>query len=474
MIRVAPSVLLLSFPLVLRLVFWSVPSAVLPSLGAVALGIPAAFLLRAIHNPYSRFALALWLTWWCIGSLNLLGSYVTVGNYYAIDVDQGIRVYMLFADVYALGLWLSERIVPAPAGFGPSLRSIRDDLPRTFRFALMSFPFAWVASMYVTLGYVPLAKGEDITFEMYAANYGVLYGFTAVISVAVGYAVYQALQRTGTDRARWLGYALLAIVLSVADGKRFVALIAGMASFVFLAHHLQRRTWRALPGLVFAAMGLYVGIALVRQGLDASAHPTDLYARLAMIGVEFRDFALSMEMFRPGQVPGYAWASSALAAMVNGKLLALLGMNKSALVQSGSAYVWMKVFGTGLGIRTGVVSELWFAYGWLGCVPMLLFGVGSGLIAGWIVRARTLSSLLFGAQIYALAVLEINGQTTAATGTIAVLAYLWLLFALLRGVERNAAPGMAASMIGPLRVAAVPRLDAGPRREVHPGEDREP
>jgi hypothetical protein len=263
---------------------------------------------------------------------------------------------------------------------------------------------------------------------MYELDYGPLYGYGFIITLSVLAA--SDLARTARSRWRRFGSGLLAalfMVLSFVDSKRYTAMAAIAAA---IAYFLRARVIRALRMRTIAlvcggGMTFYFVGALVRIAFDPTvlAIPALMFQ---MVGVEYRDFVQSVIRFEPGRIPNYDWLASAVGAMVNSSVLDAFGIRKQDLVEMGSAYAWKPLFGTELGIRTGIVSELYFAYGLGGLFIIFLFGVLTAWLSARIAAATSRLRLMFLSVLYGLFFMSIVGQTMATTGTLTVLLYTWV------------------------------------------------
>ena len=209
--------------------------------------------------------------------------------------------------------------------------------------------------------------------------------------------------------------------------------LAGMVAY-FLSLQQRRGStvggWATVLGIGLTGVVLYVGVLILRQGFNLDAY-AGLALQLQAVGVEHRDFVYSLNHYTVGHIPNYHWAESAAAAALNSKFLEAFGVDKLAHVFQGSAYVWKDLFGIDYGIRTGIISELYFAYGWFG-VPVM---IGVGVVVGMLtisLKNATSTRLVFGSTVYAMLLLAIVGQTTGTTGGLTVLFYAYLVLLLTR------------------------------------------
>ena len=281
--------------------------------------------------------------------------------------------------------------------------------------------------MYLSLGYIPILRYGNIVNEMYNISYGPLYPYSICIVISILYASYQAI--VAQSRGRSITYTMLAftsILISLADGKRAIAMVA-ISSLIGISFRLLRqKTWtRTVPIFFAMMMVIYVGILLSRIG-NTNITNKSTYKEATLVGVEFRDFVYTVNYFKPGEIKKYSWGVSTLASMANNLILQIFNLDKEKLTDLDSAHAWAKIWRTTFGIRTGIVSELWFAYGGF-AMPILFFlGLLSGFIIKKIRTLTTIREILFLAAIFGLLFLNVCSQSTFTFGVLPVFFYLYL------------------------------------------------
>jgi len=416
--------------------FPGIPPTLLPPVWVSSLWAGPIALLTMLRNPHSRLVGFVWIGWFVIGSLNVVASYAAVGSYWDLDVGYADFLYVAFTFFFFLGLLSVDIRTPiGPQSEEPKSQGF-DLLFTTF---LAAFPLLYAWSMYRALGTFPLLQGINLTQEMYELDYGSLYGYSIILVLAA----LVALQRARAARSRlsrWVHYSFLVVVLliSVLDGKRFnlMLFLAGALAYELrVAGRRSGRIGRAwiTGAIVAASLVLYVGVLVLREGFNVDAY-TGVTLQLAAVGVEHRDFVYTVNHFAPGQIPNYHWAQSALFSALNSSLLGAFGIDKLRYVLTGSAYAWRDLLGIDFGIRTGIISELYFAYGWLGLPVMLGVGAIIGFVARRLWTARTRRGLIYACAAYAILLLAPVGQTTSTTGGLTVVFYAFVLSALTRRV----------------------------------------
>lgn len=425
--RALPLVIILlmaSWPVLLSFIFSEYPQTLLPTVLDQLLGYFSVLALTMIKSPLLRIAGYTWVAWYFVGTLNVISSSLILGDYYSsLDITEAARIYLGGCLAFVLGLLAFERAYLSK-GRELSIVLRTTSVYGITKLALLIFPVLWIGSMYQTLGYIPVLSGHDITDEMYETNYGLLYPYTIILVLSSLYALHLHLAARLTRFGFY--YSFLVILLSFADGKRVVAMVFMFASMPMLFRYYGRNAWRYL-GLVCAALiSLYVLVMFARTGGKQDKILLDGIAAFMAIGVEFRDFVYTTNYYSPGEVPGYSWFLSALAAMGNNFMLSLLGVDKAELVHMGSAYAWSDMFRSPFGIRTGIVSEVWFAYGILSFLILFVTGLLTGYVVKKIYKSRSELDLIFWSATFGLLLLSVVGQTTAITGSFIVFVYVYI------------------------------------------------
>jgi len=431
-------ILLLTLPFLLRLASPTLPAQLIPSVWIVALwALPLAVLYRT-RNIYAQFLSIIWIGWFIVGSINIAAAYVYYGEYYLIDASLPALIYILFTFVFVIGIAVFEKIIlplrsmAATSKIRLYKRSSLTKINPVFGSFLILFPFIWFVSLYLSLGYLPLLialQGINLTAGLYELNYGPLYGFALVIVLSILYVLDKS---QNNSKTRWVYIILLLvyILFTITTGKRHILVLSMVAVLVYLFHTTHVSLSKVLI-LLSILIGLYAGLLIIREGVNTSAYAS-VAGKLVITGGEYRVFAYVADRIKPGQIPNYDWASSAIASMVNNKILSLFNINKDELVMTGSAYTWGPIFSTTAGIRSGIISELYMAYGYFGLVILFLFGVITAWVGHQLVMTHSVGGLIFSAVVYSMFIVSIVGQTTDTTGGLTILLYAWIIYLLTR------------------------------------------
>ncbi len=428
----------LLFPVIVRWITPDSPPELISPIRIMVLWALPLFAFIMIKDIFNRIVAFFWLAWFIVGSVNILASYQIYGSHYLVDVEFADLVYIIFSLSFFLGILVYENRGITMNKYRSSLNSLLEErnlerLDPLFSKLLIAFPFIWFGSLYYFVGDIPIFRGVNITEDIYKINYGPLYGF-GLINVLSMLVVLQKSRSTTSVWLKWLYWILLIVfaIFSIADGKRYLIMILFFSIIPFLLsikkYHIPKMS---VAMFVIFVVILYVGTLLIRQGLNLGAYPT-VASQLSLVGDEFRDFVYSVNHFEATTIEGYQWAISAIVAPINSKLLSFIGINKQEVVYTGSAYVWKSLFNSKYGIRTGIISELYFAYEFAGIVPSFLFGVLTAWISTKLRYTKSINSLMFLSVVYGLLLLSVVGQTTATTGLLGVLFYAWSIFFMIR------------------------------------------
>ncbi|WDQ99683.1 hypothetical protein PSC71_02425 [Devosia sp. J2-20] len=201
----------------------------------------------------------------------------------------------------------------------------------------------------------------------------------------------------------------LAAVVGIAG--HFIIVRKGKVKFIHIA---------AVIGTAVA----YSMISDVRAARVSGNEPSILYI-ITALGVEYKDFVHSINYLSIEQMQnyGYDWWKSSLASLLNRNLLVVFGVDKDAWVNMDSARAWMRAYGITLGIRTGIVSELYYAFGHFVYAATAILGCFLAFIVRRIRQARSVLGYVYWLAFFATFSLSIMGQTTSVLGAFVPLTY---------------------------------------------------
>ncbi|WP_080240649.1 hypothetical protein [Spirosoma rigui] len=411
-----------------------------PSLMSHTLLIIPIVIIFLLRNRYTKAFLIIWIAWLYVGEVKIL-TYFAINPYY-IAMDEGCVIYNIYLIFMSVGMLIHDantRIPIRSAAEESTGRPIYDDLA-WFEYFLLVFPLLWIADFMRNVGFIPILSGSDVTDTMYGLNYGYVYnfGFFNCLSAVV---LYDRMLKSPTKRIKffWLAMLVLAVLIMSADSKRLYLLVSLLAIFVYdklMAGSLVVNLKTVV--LMLSGVVLYVFLQNVRLGSTTeSPFKRDGFP----LGAEFREYIRAVNEYKPGEIPGYDLAASTVGAFANSFLLKLAGYDKSELVHKDSAYTFMKLFDdeNTLGIRTGLTSELYFAYGFYGLIFISLFGWLVSSLSYRLVRVTKKSSLIFLSTLFGLLVLTAFGQSSVTVGCLCVTMYLYALFAGIRLISHRPA-----------------------------------
>jgi hypothetical protein len=414
------------WPTLLTYLFPEYVSSYFPTFIDQIPGVVAFWLLIHISSqPLIIFGFA-WIIWYFVGTLNVVSSALFYGQYYSnLPIGDAAFIYLNGCLFFVIGLLIFERL---PHNlYSPT--NCRQSRPRTLGLVtnklILAFPFIWLVAMIIKLGYIPMLSGVDITDDIYELDYGFVYQYTAVIALSALFCLDQLLQKKLSGY--WWFYLIVVVFISFADGKRVVAMIIAGGAVPLFFLHLGSRSWKKIGLFILVFIALYIFIQIARVGWQNDQYGVDSITKYMAVGVEYRDFVFSVNYLTPGNVPGYSWLSSSVASMINDALLSIFSLEKAALVREGSAYAWSDVFGSPFGIRTGIVSELWFAYGFFYFIPLISIGIITGFVLYFTTVTQGENGRLFFVGVSGLLLLSIVGQSTGIFGTITVYFYVFIV-----------------------------------------------
>lgn len=425
-------------PLLYRLLFDYQESFLYPTLLSHSPLIVPVFVIFNLKNRFTKAFIAVWIVWLHIGELKIL-DYYGINPFY-ISMDEGCMIYTLFLAVMSLGiLWHDMRMGSrqVPPDEQQQGRLVYDDFG-WLTYPLIAFPLVWFVDFIRNVGYIPIFSGSDVTDQMYNLDYGLVYnyGFFNCVSAVLLYD--RALKsKTRTEKITWLVLTGLAVLITAIDSKRLFLLIS--IGSIFLYDKIMTGKFGInlkSVGLIGMAALLYVGLQNMRTGSSSEAQ----FKREGMpMGVEFREYIRAVNEFEPGQIPGYNLTTSTLANLVNGALLGAIGFNKAELNSQDSALTFMTIFDPDntLGIRTGLISELYFAYDFWGLLVMFVFGYAVSYVTYAMLTTQRKSAMILLVVIFSLLTQTVFGQSSVTAGSLCLLFYLYVLIGLVNRWQRS-------------------------------------
>lgn len=390
-------------------------------------------LLNYILNNNAKIIACLWFFWPVLGIL-YSGSFNNVkkiwqfGAEVSINFPEPIFIHYLFSSFFCLGILLYERWflpktrndfidqinVPITEGF-PSLVLIP---------VLLIFPTYYAFSIYVNWGSIPLLSGENIVDRMYEVNSGFSQAFVIFIFFSAQYSFYKTISSNGNaSKFFWFFVTVMFLFFSVVDGKRVVLLLSIIGNFVLYVKIRGVFSRSVLYVASALASLLYVIIDLIRSSRYFYFNLDRLFG---VVGVEFMEFSWTVTYFDPGKIPGYNWTLSTLFSMLNSSVLAIFGIEKHAYVVMDSARSWAKLHNTSFGIRSGIVSEIYFEYGILGLVFMVIFGMIFVAVCYAMAQSKSYNRFTLLLCVYSLFALAIMSQSTVTFGSLTTVFYILL------------------------------------------------
>lgn len=390
---------------------------------ALALGLHVinSLLVSMLRNPAFKVIGMIWVTWPVVGTYFSLGHFYQRKLWASLDLAVPDIVFTISTMSLLIGLHLYCALFKQPSEPAEQIawRPV-EVLP------LLVFPLAYGLTLISSGG--TLLSGTSVVDSMYSIDRGPIYSMRIALVPALGFLALYA-QRT-SGRWRWViwSYILVTLLVSVLDGKRDIALLGVLAMlFVSLSSKTVAARGGRITAALVAAVFAYGVLSSIRADKDLELGTWVSFATIA--GVEYRDFAHSVNYWSPEymQTMGYDFLSSSLGALLNGEVLSAVGFNKSDLIQQDSARAWQRLSLSDFGIRTGLVSELYFAFPIAWAVLIGAFGFCIGAMHRWTLRASGDLGRMMATTAISAATLAVFSQTSATLGFVMSLIYLAIL-----------------------------------------------
>jgi len=287
------------------------------------------------------------------------------------------------------------------------------------------------------IGYIPILRG-DIREERlaYADQLGFLYMMSVMgvpAMILAGARRFAFGPSAGGNIAIVLG-ALCAGLY----GPRFFPVL-GAATLFLIYDQLRRRIrlWKVALVVCVVIPGL-IGLAVYRES-DLPAEAPLVTLSYLSFG-EFRDFAWSLRYYEdPAHRVRGETLAGAVVPLLPGKVWSLVGVDKASLYDRSSAQLMSELMKVEVGIRIGIIGELYMNYGIAGVlVGMFLFGLLLAAIDARLRSSTVVSSIApFFALISVLCVFALVGQLNMFGSSISVFGYPLLGAFLLASTARE-------------------------------------
>jgi len=403
----------------------------LPSAGNVALFAICIVAARKIREIYARLTIYVWLTWYIVGSFSYVGWYLAFDRYARVGGDPSIYgyiylVFILAATLGAIGFTRTGRRRQAMAYDEPREYDL-PSLPVTLVFLL--FPLAFAASIYVTFNGFPLLKGVNIIDTLYVeANPLAVLGALMIYAVAYCYLISRCAQNKNVRLLKYAHFLIVPFLLiSMLDGKRVLPLMAiGLIGMVWYAHEGRKASKVQLLLGVAAVLAVYLGGHFLRTGGEFQINDVNGITRA--VGGEFVDSVYVNDAFDRDALAnaGYDWWRSTAASIVNRNVLDVFGVDKAEWVPMDSARSIMRLYRGMFGIRVGIVTEFWLAFGWLGLFAMAIFGYAIAWLSNVATQTRSMTTKITALTVLSVFLLSIMSQSTVTFGALPMIFYLFL------------------------------------------------
>ncbi|MGA2408202.1 MAG: O-antigen polysaccharide polymerase Wzy [Bacteroidales bacterium] len=390
-----------------------------------------------IKNKFNKLLIRAWIIFFYLGIFSIIST-SKLDNIFEMDLHDGSIYYFTNILVLTCTLIFFERVKKQRKSIEfnyPFINSERKVTNTIFTYIVLIFPLIFIISSYLSVGFIPLLLGQNFVDYMYEYNYGVLYGFKFICVYSI---LILIVKIRVTNVNLWsLIYIFLFLLIVSFDGKRFVLLVC-LISLIPLIDNINgqfgkpRSSFKQslyIYGIFIVLFFFYMLINAIREG-NISQTPIAYYLEKIPFGGEFRDYIFSFNNFKTGQIPGYNYELSSIASFINSSLLEVFGISKHNIVEMGSAYSWMRFYDLEFGVRTGVICELYFAYGYWGLLGMVFVGFLTSKVTNAIAYPKSYFSLFQNCILYSLIIMLIVGQSDVFFGCLSLMFYAWILFKL--------------------------------------------
>ncbi len=386
-------------------------------------------IIKRVSNQSTLLVLWLWFVWPVLG-ISYAGSFNNLKNTWelaysnTINFYQPLFIHYIFSTAFCLGALLAEKFNNSDKVLFVGLP--KDSPKRAWQNILLAFPLVFFASMYFAWGTIPLLSGARIVDDMYEVKIGITQAFVLIIFFSVQYTAQNVINaRTPFLKGFWIFVTITFLFISACDGKRVILLMSLIGVYQLVIKIRGSVSKIGLYTLLCIVAITYITVELIRSA-NSGVFTTD--GLLGGIGVEFMEFAWTTTYYDPGQIPGYSWTKSTFASVVNSTVLNLFGLSKQSMIQMDSARAWSDLHNTPFGIRSGIISELYFEFGYFAVALIGVLGAAFTKLCIQMNSTESYPNYLFLLSIYCLSALALMGQSTVTFGGITTSFYIWIAY----------------------------------------------
>jgi len=397
------------------------------------------FLADRLKNNFNQIIAKGWIIFFVMGLMNI-NSITRRTGVWNLKIEDATFFYFYCVGVFIIALLIFERLVIIKTNENEFQDDFANVTKTSFSYFMYVFPFLLLITIYLSIGFLPLLSGADVTDDMYGYNYGPLYGFKFVCVYGFLIALLATLFFKLGSKILNIVYLVVLIFIISVDGKRFVLLTCIMAAIPVYLWAMQAKGKKVsnvpIAISMIAVFIAYILVNILRTGSDISQSITHIAENLPF-GVEYKDYVHSFNTYEPGKIHGYNFELSSLGALTNSAFLEILGFNKDQLVKSGSAYVWSNLYDSNMGIRIGIIPELYFAYSYFVIPLMAVIAYFTNIVTQRLRSPKSVFNLVQNAILFSLIFFLINGQATVFFGCLPVMLYVYLVFKLIGRIKKT-------------------------------------
>ncbi len=391
-----------------------------------------------LKNKYNVLISRFWVVFFFLGIINM-NSVIVHDTTWDVDIHGASLLYFLNIFIFTGALLYFDAKGGKEAKKTSSLDFRIDN--KIFIAFFFVFPILLLLTLYKSVGFFPILSGANFVDEMYTYDYGPLYGYKFFCVYSFLMVVYFI--KFKKYRLFNIFFLIILLFTTSVDGKRFLLFICLLA-FIPLNDYINRlknpfKKTSYTPVFIVSTViaMIYMVLLAIRLGNNDVSQWANIFIEKIPFGVEYKDYVYSYEKFNNTNIQNYNFMLSNIGAFVNSGILSFMGYDKEALTHMGSAYVWMDAYNIEFGIRTGIVSELYFAYGIAGSLLMILLAFFVNKTSNKLIRPNSIFELFQHAILYALYVLIINGQATVFFGCLSMMLYIYLFKVVVYGIFKR-------------------------------------
>lgn len=380
-----------------------------------------------IHNIYNYIIIYTWMLWIIIGNICIYNSY-NYFDYHVVDTKISNNIYLIYLLIFSIGIFSMERIIFRKSK-DKDFKILVGCNKKFTEIILIIFPLISIIESYIKWGYIPILSHENVMDVMYELEYGFFNKYFGILNIFSAIYMFFKIFETKSKKYKLI-YAFLFVIpcfASMMNGARFKLLVI-IISITFISfRYFKKIRLRYLILVAVILCAYYVILPILREG-NLVTNTKNIFNIFNSIGCEYREWTRSLQILNGTKLVNYNFLKDFLSPLVSNKILDLLNINKYAGDFVGSAEYFRMFFNSRLGIRIGIIGELYYAYNFYSIIIFYFFAIAISIINNVIINTNSFLKLIVVTVVSASFLLTIMGQINTFTSMLKSIIYIYIIY----------------------------------------------